>query len=46
MTRNQAPPGKGGGIYNDGTVTLTGSSITSNLTSNCSPLMSVAGGTG
>ena len=39
VTHNSAPPGEGGGIFNDGTVGLNRQHDPSNLTNNCSPAM-------
>ena len=40
---NNAPEGKGGGIFNDGTVTLTHTLVVHNTLNNCSPAASVPG---
>ena len=43
---NHAPAGEGGGIYNDGTVNLTDTTVRFNTVNNCSPNASVIGCTG
>jgi len=40
---NHAPGGEGGGIYNGGTVNLTGTTVMWNFINNCSPAASVPG---
>ena len=43
---NHAPTGEGGGIYNNDTVTLTGTTVRFNTVNNCSSAASVTGCTG